>query len=550
MQIESKTQNIKLGGRGISGGLAIGKAFVYKDILQHKHILYDITKDNIEDEYQRIQDAIQEVVNELKESADIIEENLEESMADIFRAQKALLEDKTLLGEFRKELEAELVNAEEVVKRVLRRLERRYAEMDKEVFRQRGEDLNDLARRLFRSLSGIKAHTLEKLPDGSVLVACHLVPSNTVFLSRKSAVAVVVEIGGAGSHAALLTREMAIPAVTQISDVCEKINTGDTLLVDGNTGKVIVNPDTETKSKFKEQINQQKKTKEKALLRCHETAKTKDGTKIQVMANIGCFEDAESATANGADEIGLYRLEQLYLSRTKPLSEQGLLENVERTLSAMQEKTVTIRLLDAGADKDIPFLNLPAENNPFLGRRGVRLLLEYPDLTKLQLKVMLKLSQNYNIRILVPMVTVPEDMKQMRELLKDAANEIENEIDFSKLPLLGAMVETPAAVMCLKETVKYADFLSIGTNDLTQFTMAAGRENNLVSNYYIEDHPAVLKLIAIAIENSSECPIEVCGELASNFKSLQTLLKLGIKNLSVPPSLVPEIKEAVREIVL
>jgi len=546
MQKENKRQNIKLEGRGISSGLAIGKAFVYKDILQHKHILYNITKDNIEDEYQRIEDAIREVLNDLKESADIIEENLEESLADIFRAQKALLEDKALLGEFRKELEAELVNAEEVVKRVLRRLEQRYAEMDKEVFRQRGEDLNDLARRLLRSLSGITAHTLEKLPNGSVLVACHLVPSNTVFLSRKSAVAAVVEIGGAGSHAALLTREMAIPAVTEISDVCEKINTGDKVLIDGNTGTVIVNPCIETEREFKEQITQQKKIKEKALLRCHELAKTKDGTKIQVMANIGCFEDAESAAANGADGIGLYRLEQLYLSRAKPLSEEDLLKNIERTHFPMKEKIFTIRLLDAGADKDIPFLNLPAENNPFLGRRGVRLLLEYPDLTKLQLKVMLKLCTNHNIRVLVPMVTVPEDMKQIRELLKATANEI----GCSKLPPLGAMIETPAAVMCIREIVKFSDFLSIGTNDLTQFAMAAGRENNLVSNYYIEDHPAVLKLIAIATENSAGCPIEVCGELASNHKALSTLLKLGIRSLSVPPPLVPEIKETVREIEL
>jgi len=546
METEINKRNITLSGRGISGGLAIGKAFVYRDILQHDHELYEITKDEIEDEYQRIENAIKDVLGGLEESAELIEKDLDENLADIFQAQKALLEDKALLNEFKKELESELVNAEEVVKRVLRRLERRFAEMDKEVFRQRGEDFNDLARRLLRSLSGIKAHTLENLPHGSVLVARHLIPSNTVFLSRNSTAAAVVEVGSAGSHAALLTREMAIPAVTQISDVCEKINTGNTLLIDGNAGTVIVNPDAQTERKFEDQLNRQKNIKKKALLRCYEAAKTKNGTKIQVMANIGCLEDAESALQNGADGIGLYRLEQLYLARAKPPSEQDLLENIKRTLSPMKDKVIAIRLLDAGADKDIPFLNLPAENNPFLGRRGVRLLLEYPDLTKAQLKVMLKLFKDHDIRILIPMVTTSEDIKQIRYLLETAADDIGS----TELPLLGAMVETPAAAMCIKEIVKYTDFLGIGTNDLTQFTMAAGRENNLVSDYYIEDHPAVIRLIGIIANDATGCPIHICGELASNRIALSTLLKLGIRSLSVPPSFVPQIKEAIRKVEL
>lgn len=480
----------------------------------------------------------------MKESAVRIEEDLDENLADIFLAQKALLEDKVLLSDFRKELESELVNAEEVIKRVLRRLERKFSEMDNEVFRQRGEDLNDLARRLIRSLSGIEAHSLEKLPEGSVLVAHHLVPSNTVFLSRNSAAAVVVEIGGASSHAALLTREMAVPAVTQVSDVFGKINGGDILLVDGYLGTVIVNPDEKTEKEFRTQINEHQKIKQKALSCCHELANTKNGIEVKVMANVGYFEDAESAASNGADGIGLYRLEQLYLSQQKPPSEEKLLDNITRALAPMKDKVVTIRLLDAGADKDIPFLNLPAENNPFLGRRGVRLLLRYPDLCTAQLRVMLKLAKDHDIRVLIPMVTTVEDLKQIRHLFKTAADDM----GFEKLPPLGAMIETPAAAICVEEIVKYADFLSIGTNDLTQFTMAAGRENNLVSNYYIDDHPAIIKLIEMIINNAGDCPVEMCGELASNQNILPTLLKLGITTLSVPPSLVPEIKEVIREI--
>ena len=544
METKQKNQIIKLQGRGISGGLAIGKAFVYQDILRHEYILYNIGKDAIEGEYQRIEGAIKEVLKDLEVSADRIQKDLDENLADIFYAQKALLQDKALLDEFKEELETELINAEEAVKRVLRRLERRYAEMDNEVFRQRGDDLNDLARRLLRSLSGIKAHTLENLPGGSVLVARHLVPSNTVFLSRKSASAAVVEIGGAGSHAALLTREMAIPAVTQISDVCDKINNGDKLLVNGNTGEVTVNPDPDTEQEFKYLIDHQEALKEKSLKRCRQPAITIDGTKIRVMANIGCFEDAEYAAENGSDGVGLYRLEQLYLSQAKPLSETDLMESIKKTISPVKDNVVTVRLLDAGADKDIPFLNLPPENNPFLGRRGVRLLLEYPELTLLQLRVMIKLSQDHDIRILVPMITIKEDMMRMKELLEKAAGEM----GASKLPPLGAMIETPASVMCVEEIAKYSDFLSIGTNDLTQYTMAAGRENNLVTSYYMENHPSILKLIKMTIDNSSGSHIEICGELAGDKKGLSTLLKSGVRNLSVPPALVPEIKEAVREI--
>ena len=544
MEAATTNKNIKLSGKGISSGLAIGKAFVYKDILKHKHILFEITEDDVEHEYKRIEDAVNDAIENLKESAVRIEEDLDENLADIFLAQKALLEDKVLLSDFRKELESELVNAEEVIKRVLRRLERKFSEMDNEVFRQRGEDLNDLARRLIRSLSGIEAHSLEKLPEGSVLVAHHLVPSNTVFLSRNSAAAVVVEIGGASSHAALLTREMAVPAVTQVSDVFGKINGGDILLVDGYLGTVIVNPDEKTEKEFRTQINEHQKIKQKALSCCHELANTKNGIEVKVMANVGYFEDAESAASNGADGIGLYRLEQLYLSQQKPPSEEKLLDNITRALAPMKDKVVTIRLLDAGADKDIPFLNLPAENNPFLGRRGVRLLLRYPDLCTAQLRVMLKLAKDHDIRVLIPMVTTVEDLKQIRHLFKTAADDM----GFEKLPPLGAMIETPAAAICVEEIVKYADFLSIGTNDLTQFTMAAGRENNLVSNYYIDDHPAIIKLIEMIINNAGDCPVEMCGELASNQNILPTLLKLGITTLSVPPSLVPEIKEVIREI--
>jgi phosphoenolpyruvate-protein kinase (PTS system EI component) len=239
-------------------------------------------------------------------------------------------------------------------------------------------------------------------------------------------------------------------------------------------------------------------------------------------------------------------LEQLYLARVKPPTEEELLASIEEALTPVKDQVITIRLLDAGADKDILFLDLPAENNPFLGRRGVRLLRDYADLARTQLRVLLTLSQDHDIRILTPMVTVAEDIKEIRDLLQSVAKDM----CMKQLPLLGAMVETPAAALCIEEIMQWADFLSIGTNDLTQFVMAAGRENNLVSQYYRDDHPAVLKLIQMIVKNAGDCPIEVCGELAGNLKVLSTLLRMGLRSVSVPPSRVPEIKAFVRNLEL
>jgi phosphoenolpyruvate-protein phosphotransferase len=542
--LKKHSQNLKLPGSCISPGLAVGKAFIYRDILKWNHEFYDIEEHQIPAEYERIVQAIGEVSQDLKLSAVRVEEELDTHFADIFRAQEAILCDTSLAKEMRDELKKELVNAEEVVKRVFRRWERKFRQINNDLLSQRADDIADLCRRLLTTLEGIHAHTLEEMPEGSVLVARRLLPSDTVFLSRESTVAVVIEFGGPGSHAALLTREIGIPAVGQIPNIRKEVQPDDILLVDGSRGTLTIRPDAATLASFKTRIEQCQVHSARSRKRCHDPAVTLDGVKVEVMANITCREDLEQALENGADGIGLYRVESLYLSRKILPSDQELFEEMMHTLQPAKDRPVTIRLLDAGGDKRLPFLDFPHENDPFLGRRGIRLLLDYPDLLYTQLQTVLHLSRTIDVRILIPMVTLRDELKRVRQMLCTATTNT----GIDSIPPLGAMVETPAAALCVADLVKYVDFFSIGTNDLTQYTMAAGRENPLVSKYFDHNHPAIFKLIQLICEGVESVPIALCGELAGDFAAVPRLIKVGVRSLSVAPPLVPTVKDAVRNI--
>jgi phosphotransferase system enzyme I (PtsI) len=538
-----RQRNTILRGLGVSTGLAQGQAFVYRDIL-HNLEWYEIAKHQVASEHARIERAMEKVRIDLGRSAERVEADLNTDLSLIFRAHEAMLHDPGLNGELREELEQELVNAEQIVKRVFRRRERKFRAMANEEIRERADDVADLGRQVLQALAGIQTHILETISPDSVLVARRLLPSDTVHLSRKSVVAVVAEVGGSASHAALLTREMGIPAVTQVPVVCDAISPGETVLVDGFTGTVIVAPDSETQAEFAQRAREDRIFSAASQERCHEPATTIGGVTMTVMANIGCREDAALAVESGADGIGLYRLEQLYLSRKTLPTEEELLESMRRTVEPVAGKPITIRLLDVGADKKLPFLDLSAEVNPFLGRRGVRILLAYPELLETQLRALTRLSLEQDIRILVPMVTLASEMERVGELLASATAGV----GAKRPPPLGAMIETPAAALCAAELMKHSEFLSIGTNDLTQYTMAAGREDPLVSDYFRDDHPAVLRLVRLVSEAVGDAPLALCGELAGRLNELPTLLAAGIRSLSVAPPLVPAVKAAVRKL--
>jgi phosphoenolpyruvate-protein phosphotransferase len=542
--MSTQQQNKTLAGLAISHGVALGVAYVYRDILQRELEYYAVSEADAGEEWTRIENAVSAVCEDLKRTADKVEKRVDNDASKIFLAQEAMLQDPALTDDLKKTLKEEHINAEHVVKQVFLRWERRYQQVDRDDIKQPSEDIADLARRLLLVLQGIHAHTLEKMPEGSILVARHLLPSDTVFLSRHSTAAVVVEYGGRVSHAAILTRELGVPGVVQIPNLLQHIQTGDTVFVDGDRGRIVVRPDEELKKKLYESVQERWSGAVHAQSGRQEPATTQDGRTINVMANVGCKEDIEHAVASGADGIGLHRTEHLYLSRQSPPSEQTIVERLQEALAPLEGKPVVLRLLDAGGDKNVAFLNIEPEQNPFLGRRGIRLLLEHHDLLDTQLRAFLRLSTDHDVRIMVPMVTVAEDMKKTRDLLVAAAADME----IGKPPPLGAMLETPAAALCVRDIAPYADFLSVGTNDLTQYTMAAGRENPLVSDYFIDDHPAVMRLLKIIVAEADGCPVSICGELAGRPDALPALLDFGITTLSVAPALIPELKERIRQV--
>jgi len=470
-------RNRTLTGEGISPGLAVGKAWIYEGTIHHKPRSRRIDRSEIQRQHTRIERAVEHVLGDLERSADQIEQELNKDLAAIFRAHQGILTSRTLLDELRNGLESELVDAEEIVQRVFWRWERRFADNQDGKTRRYADDVADLSRRLLHALAGIHAHPLEEVPAESVIVASRLLPSDTVHLSRRSVVAVLAAQAGPGSHASLMTSERGIPAVAQLSDLLIEVSSGDTVLVDGSAGTVVLRPDEAMETQFRQRVAAQRESDVVIQVRSHEVAETRDGTRIEVAANVGTDEDVLLAAQNGADGIGLFRLESLLITSNELPSEPQLLALVRSALEPFRGRPVSLRLLDAGGDKPVPWLDLPDEGNPFLGRRGLRLLLHHPELLEYQLRTFLRLSREHDLRILVPMVTLAEEMEKVRTSVERAARAI----GISELPPLGAMIETPAAALCSDEIAAHADFLNLGTNDLTQYTMAADRENPTAS---------------------------------------------------------------------
>jgi phosphotransferase system enzyme I (PtsI) len=544
MKTESgKDKMLTLVGKGVSPGLAKGKAFVYIDVLQRDSELYSIDRAQVDEEKARIEDAIADVRQSLIIDAKRIEGRLGKQSADIFRAQEAMLLDSSVVEELIRTLEAERINAEQVVRTVFRLLARRFRDMSDEILRERGDDIDDLSRRLLLSLAGIHAHSLENLPANTVLVARRLLPSDTVFLSRSSTVAVLAEFAGPAAHAALLARELDIPCVGGIPKLLETVHTEDVVLVNGTQGTAVINPDSQSLQRFESSFDEVRKRKETmAQDRCIDRTVTLDGIEVSVMANVRSREDVELAMNCGADGIGLFRTEPFFLSTKHFPSDREFAEFLLDSLHPAQGRHVDVRLLDIGADKNPIYLHLPPDPDPSLGRRGVRVLLEYPELLEAQLQAVLEVSQQFRIGVLIPMVTTERDVVQVAGRLHKLAAEM----DIRELPRIGAMIETPAAALSIPSLKKHVDFFSIGSNDLTQYTMAAGRENPMVTEYFIDDHPTILRLIELVVRESGDTPVTLCGELAGRIDVMPSLLRTGLRSLSVPAALVPEVKNAIR----
>ena len=535
---------LSLSGTRISPGLGSGTAWVAGDILDCSAEAHRIEPHQVDAELERVRRAFAQVAAELEESARRISEQIDPSLGEIFRAHRLMLESLLSSNEFEKELRGSLTTAAEAVKRVFRKWEAKFAAIQDETLRERTDDIVDLARRVLRQLEGANAFGLAAMPAGSVLITQRLLPSDVVALSPRDVKAIVVESLGQGSHAALITREKGIPTLAGLPGLLSQIRSGDEALVDTFREALIIWPSPDARRDFDHRLEEYRASLFICKGQCHKPAITRDGQKISVEANLAAHASVENVIENGADGVGLFRIEELYFARELPPSEEELFSELQHLVAPLREKPVTIRLLDIGGDKAIPSLRLPFESNPLLGKRGVRLLLDYPQLARTQLKSLLRLSQLQDIRILVPMVTLERDMQQMRELLVAVAREM----GIENLPPLGAMIETPAAALTVGQIAEHADFLSVGTNDLTQYTMVAGRDNATVSGYYEDTHPSMLRLLGIIIAEASGKPVTICGEMAGREDVIPTLLEIGFRAFSISPPLIPTTKELIRSI--
>ena len=537
----NKTLTLK--GRTISPGMGEGNIFVHLILSEPLDVPEYIVKRDVDDEISRLDDAIVKISDDLVALASRVEKEIDTSLSKVFDVHKLILEDSSLKKELRKEIVGNLMCASSAVKTVFQRWEDRFLLMESQIAKDKGDDMRDLSNRLCSALAGISLHPLEEIPLGSVLVSKRLLPSDTVFLSSHSIAAVLLEFGSNGSHAALFAREMGLPCIAGLVDLVSTVPDGAPALVDADEGTITLRPDETQRAAFQDRVAERKQDFCRARDQAMKSALTKDKVTITVLANVGCRDDTQLAIANGAEGVGLYRIEQVYLGRVEPPSEDELYEEMFKTLEPAKGKPVGVRLLDAGADKPLPFLKSLDESNPALGRRGIRLLLEYPDFLDTQLRTILKLAAEFDISILVPMITLPDEMAAVRVRL----TELGSEMGISSVPRLGAMIETPAAALSAIELAPFSDFLSFGSNDLTQYAFAADRENTAVERYFNDSSEVIFRFFKITRDDVPEMPLSVCGELAGRSSHIPKLLKCGIRTLSVAPPLIPSVKETIRD---
>lgn len=532
---------MKLDGFPVAPGLAMGAASLVGDILECRGPSHRGNERTAAGESTRVTAAFAATRDGLDESIRRLEEQIGSGVADIFRAHQLMLDGVLASGEIMAELQDSALDAAGAVRRVFRRWAQKFASLPDAAFQERGDDIADLGRQVLRHLEGDDPFQLAKVPQGAVVVAQRLLPSDVIALAERRVAAILVDSLGHASHAALLVREKSIPTIAA-AGVFERLSDGDDVLVDAYRGEVILDADAETRADFEQRVLQYQATLARCRGTCRESARTLDGTVITVDANLGARGDIEMAIDNGADGVGLFRVEQLYFGRDLPPTEDDLLDEMRAAAAALGDRPMTVRLLDVGGDKPLAFLRRPPEANPSLGMRGIRLLLQHPPLLRTQLAAFVRLAHERDVRILVPMVTLEEDIRATRQLFDETCAALGVE----KRPPFGAMIETPAAALAIPAIAQHVDFLSVGTNDLTQYTFAAGRDDPNVNQYFQDSHASLLRLLEIIVADAAALPLTMCGELAGREELLPRLLAIGFRSFSVAPPLIPAMKDHIR----
>ncbi len=536
-----------LKGIAASNGIVIGKAYVVQE--QEREVpRRSIEANEVPSEKKRLAAALEQTREQLVEIRNQLEEKAGAEEAAIFDAHLMILEDPTLEEAVNNALEKG-INAEAAVEDAGRQFSEMFANMEDEYMRERAADVSDIATRWVNNLMGVETGALSNIDEPVVVFARDLTPSDTAQMDKELVLAFVTEIGGRTSHSAIMARSLEIPAVVGAGRFNNAVANGDTVIVDGVKGEVHISPDAELTKEY--QARQQKLEKLKEMLNELKDlpAKTTDGKTFELAANIGTPNDVAAALEYGAQGVGLYRTEFLYMDRKEMPSEEEQYEAYRKVLEGFGDLPVIIRTLDIGGDKELPYLEMEKELNPFLGNRAIRLCLNNLPLFKTQLRAIVRAALHGNAWIMLPMVATLDEVRRAKQVLQDVHAELDSEgVEYSRDYKLGIMVEIPSAAVTADQFAKEVDFFSIGTNDLIQYTCAVDRMNENVSYLYDTFNPAVLRLIDQVIQaaHAQGKFVGMCGEMGGEPLAAPLLVGMGIDELSMSASSIPSVKAVIR----
>jgi phosphotransferase system enzyme I (PtsI) len=541
----------KLQGIAVSPGTAIGEALVMgnEGFRIPRRFL---ARDAVDDELDRLNRAFDAATVEIQRNRDTVARELGKEYGAIFEAHLQMLRDPRLRSELEQMIRERHYSPEYALSRTLRRYVKVFQSLDSGYMAQRAGDIFDIEKRLLRHLLGRRREEISSLTSPVLVLAHNLTPSETANLDRRFVRGFVTEIGGAGSHTAIVAEALEIPAVVGTGPFLSDVSGGDVVIIDGDQGLVILHPDEETIARYRHEVEERRTMTARLESLRDLPAETADGVRIQLLGNIEFPHEVAHCIERGADGIGLYRTEFLYLGAEVEPDEEAHYRAYSEVLQAMGRHPVVIRTLDLGADKLLDHA-ADEERNPFLGLRSIRLSLRNLPMFRTQLRAILRASTQGDVRIMFPLISTMLELRQAKMVLADVMEDLEeHDLAFNRSVKVGMMVEVPSAVMMIDHFVSEVDFLSIGTNDLIQYTLAVDRSNKDVASLYTASDPAVIKLIEIAVNAArrKQIPVNLCGQMSGNSIYTMLLLGLGLRQLSVPPSAIPEIKKVCRSVTI